>query len=82
MESKGNAHVGKGRGDDGADAKVEERPRRVLAGATASKVATRDDEDLGLAVRGLVEYKVGLLLARRLVAERGEERDSETGAFD
>ena len=79
----GGAHVGERRGDDSTDTEVEERPGGVLARATASKVAAGNDEDLGLAVRRLVEDKLGLLLARlRVVPERGEERDSETSALD
>jgi hypothetical protein len=54
----------------------------VLARRAATKVAARNDQDLGLAVLGLVEDEVGLFAAVRVVAEGGEEGNSETGALD
>jgi hypothetical protein len=81
-ERKENAHVGERGSDDGTDTEVEKGPRSVLTRRTATEVAAGNDEDLGLAVSGLVEDEVGVLRAVRFVAEGGEDRDTETGTLD
>ena len=55
----GEEDVGKGGGDDGAEAELVEGPGGVLAGGAAAEVAF-GDEDLGAVVVGLVEDEVGM----------------------
>lgn len=74
--------VGEGRGDDGLDAEVVERPRGVLARGAAAKVGACADDDLGGAVRLAVEDKVGVLAAVRVVTHLVEEGGAETSALD
>mmetsp|Transcript_6636 Transcript_6636/g.18888 ORF Transcript_6636/g.18888 Transcript_6636/m.18888 type:complete len:388 (+) Transcript_6636:1400-2563(+) len=75
--------VREARGDHAADTEVIDGPRRVLAAGAAAKVVA-GDEDLGLAVRLLVEHKVRALRAvvLRVVPELVERRHAEAGALN
>ncbi|KAJ6444371.1 3-isopropylmalate dehydratase [Purpureocillium lavendulum] len=74
--------VGKRRRDDALDTKVKQRPGGVLAGAAATKVVARADEDLGAAVRLLVQHELGVLGAVRIVAQGVEQCGAKAGALD
>jgi hypothetical protein len=54
----------------------------MLARRAAAKVGARNDEDLGIAVRLLVEDKFGSLLAVVVVPKAVEEGRSEAAAQD
>jgi len=54
-------HIGERRSDDCSNTEIEESPRSVFSRRTTSKVTSRNDEDLGFPVTGLVEDEFGLL---------------------
>lgn len=69
--------------DDALDAEIEQRPGSVLAAGAAAEVGTRADEDLGVAVGGLVEDEGGVfLVGAGFVAPRVEECGAQAGALD
>src|SRR5262249_32219216 len=69
--------VGDLRAHDGADAEVEQGPRRVLARRPATEVVTAD-EDLRAAVLGPREHEVRPFLAVAVVAPVVEQVFAET----
>ncbi len=73
--------IGERRGDDAADAEIEERPGGMLAGGAAAEVVARD-QDLGLLVGLLVEDEVGVFLAVLVIAQLEEQRLAEPGPLD
>src|SRR5574343_819746 len=60
LEAVVEENVGEGFGDDGLEPVVQQRPGRVLAGAAAAEVGTRD-EDFGALITILVQDEIGVL---------------------
>src|SRR5215471_10467063 len=73
--------VGKARRDDAADAEIEKRPGRVLAARPAAKIV-RSDQDLGVAIRRLVEHEIRVLRPIRAKADLLEQPFRKAGPFD
>src|SRR5260370_35104396 len=73
--------VGKTRRDDTADAKIEERPGRMLATRPATEII-RADQALGIAVWRLVEDAIRVLGPVRAKADLLEKPLREPGPLD
>ena len=67
--------------DHAADTEIEQRPRRVLAARAAAEIVA-GDQDLGIAVGGLVEDEIRILAAVVIVAPFREQSLAEAGALD
>src|SRR5207247_4649829 len=67
--------------DHAADAKIEQRPRRVFAARTAAEIVARD-QNFGVAVGRLVEDEIRVLAAVVLVALFRKQPLAEAGALD
>src|SRR5262249_60276583 len=73
--------VGKRGGDDAADPEIKQCPGSMLARGSAAEVVARH-QDLRLAVGGLVQHKVGDILALFVVAQFVKEVFAKPGALD
>jgi hypothetical protein len=73
--------VGEGRRDDAAEAEIEQRPWRVLAGGAAAEILPCD-QDRRLGVRLPVQHEVGQRRALLVIAKLGEQALAEPGALD
>ena len=81
LEAVAVEDIGEAGRDDSADAIVQQRPGRVLARAAAAEVLTRDD-DLGLAVGGLVQDEVRVLGAVLIITHFLEQVLAQASAVD
>src|SRR5487761_134250 len=81
LEAVAVEDVGEARRDHGANAEIEERPRRMLARRAAAEVLARH-QDLRLAIGRLVENEFGLLGAVGIIAQLVEQRLAEAGPLD
>jgi hypothetical protein len=73
--------VCEGCGDDAADAEVEQRPGRMLAGRAAAEIVACD-QDLRLAIGRLVQDEAGDLLAAAVITHLVEQCRAEAGPLD
>src|SRR5579862_1075575 len=74
-------NVGEGRGDDGAESEVGERPDGVLARRSAAEIFARD-QNAGAFVARLVQHEVRILLAIRAEAPVIKDELAEAGLLD
>src|SRR5579884_163589 len=74
-------NVGEAWRDDAAYAETEQGPGRMLAARAATEIVAGDD-DLGVAVRRLVQHEIRVFGAVAVVAQLLEQKMAEAGALD
>ena len=78
LEAVGAEDVGELGADDGLEAEILQRPRRVFARGAAADVAAGDEDRARPALRA-VQREVGLRIAGGVVAPVGEQVFAEAG---
>src|SRR6185437_5785959 len=73
--------VGEGRRDHATDAKIQQRPRRMLPARSATEILS-GDQDFGVSIGRLVQDEIGPLLAVVVVTAFEEQGLAEAGTLD